>query len=80
VLPVPQVVAHAAYVNNKTKSNSSPLRFAVKNSHLRASEVLIKTGGADCLVTDSQVGAGCLCRPHRRPDSSGLVGLMECAQ
>lgn len=53
---VMQVVAHAAYVNNKTKSNSSPLRFAVKNSHLRASEVLIKKGGADCLVTDSQVG------------------------
>jgi ankyrin repeat protein len=53
-----QVMTHAAYVNKKTKAGSSPLRFAVMSGHLKASEVLIKMGGADCLVVDSQVGFG----------------------
>lgn len=45
---------HAAYVNQKTKANSTPLRFTVKSGHLAASRTLITKGGADCLVRDSQ--------------------------
>ncbi len=47
-----------SFVNTETKSGSSPLMFAVKNSHTEATEVLIREGKADCNKVDDQVRRG----------------------
>jgi hypothetical protein len=46
----------AFFVDARTKYCSTPLLFAIKNSHSEATRILIEDGGADCSVTDKQVG------------------------
>jgi ankyrin repeat protein len=45
----------AFFVDARTKYGSTPLLFAIKNSHSEATRILIEDGGADCSVTDKQV-------------------------
>lgn len=47
----------SGFVDARTKYGSTPLLFAIKNSHSEATRILIEEGGADCSVADKQVGA-----------------------
>lgn len=45
----------AMFVDARTRHGSTPLLFAIKNSHSEATRILIEDGGADCSFTDKQV-------------------------